>query len=216
MNQATKMSVPTTNRPGKVQAATWIALVCIYIIVRFLFTKWLDSLGNYASYIFEVADVTVAAILAGRSLFDRCKVNKFVAIGMFGSLLGGFAVFKIAGLSGIAIPFDLTGTETIVLLLIVAPILEESLFRFFIWEPLSWLSNPVYAWVLTSLIFSYSHLHAIWFVPKEIQSFVLYQTVYTLGLGLTSGFFVFRFRSVLGAVAIHFSFNLGFYLASLT
>jgi membrane protease YdiL (CAAX protease family) len=39
--------------------------------------------------------------------------------------------------------------------------------------------------------------------------------VYTLGLGLASGFFVFRFRSILGAVAIHFSFNLGFYLASL-
>jgi membrane protease YdiL (CAAX protease family) len=215
MNQTLTLSGPVINRPGKVQVAAWIALVCIYIVVRFLFTKWLDSIGNYASYIFEVVDVTLAAFLAGRSLFDRFNVNKLVAIGMSGSLLGGFAIFKFAGLAGIAIPFDLTGAETIVFLLIVAPILEESLFRFFIWEPLSWLFRPVYAWVFTSLIFSYSHLHAIWFVPKEIQLFVIYQTVYTLGLGLASGFFVFRFRSILGAMAIHFSFNLGFYFASL-
>jgi membrane protease YdiL (CAAX protease family) len=203
--------------PPNTRMIAWAVLALVYIVIRFAFTRWLDALGNYGSYLFEVGDVSIAAILAGRSLLSRFKVNRMVSVGAVIGLVSGFGVYRIAGLASIPIPFDLKSAETIVMLLVVAPLLEESIFRFFLWDPIEWLSRrPLVAWIVTTLVFSYSDLHAIWFVPKEIQMFVIYQTVYTLGLGLACGYFVCKCRSIGGAIAIHFSFNLGFYLAFLT
>ncbi len=196
--------------------AFWSLLACIYLIIRFAFTQWLDTLGAYASYGFEVVDVSIAGFLAGHTFLKYFKITRPMLICSVGSLIAGFAIFRIAGFAGIQIPFDLRGTETLMFLLLVAPILEELIFRFFLWQPIEWLGRkPIIAWVVTSLMFSYSHLHSIWFVPKEIHTFIVYQTIYTLFLGLACGFFIFRNKSVAGAILIHFAFNLGFYLGSL-
>lgn len=196
--------------------AFWSLLAGVYLIIRFAFTQWLDSLGAYASYGFEVAEVSIAGFLAGHTFLKYLKITKQILICSVGSLIAGFAIFRFASLTGIQIPFDLKGTEPLLFLLVVAPILEELIFRFFLWQPIEWLGGkPVIAWVATSLMFSYSHLHAIWFVPKEIHTFIAYQTIYTFILGVACGFFVFRNKSVAGAILIHFAFNLGFYLGSL-
>lgn len=196
--------------------AIWALLAVLYLVIRFIFTVQLDSFGPYSSYIFETIDVGLAFALAGRTVIGYWRVSRLVLVAATGSLVMGFAIFRSAGLAGIAIPFDLNGGETLVFLLLVAPVLEELIFRFFLWQPIEALAkNSFVAWLATSLIFSYAHLHAIWNVPSSIHPFIAYQTVYTLFLGLGCGYFVFRGRSLAGAIAVHFAFNLGFYLASL-
>lgn len=194
----------------------WVALAFLYLVIRFGFTVQLDSLGEYASYFLEVVAVLVAIGLAGKSFFEMLSLRRSLVFGAMSTLIAGFAVYKLASVLGILIPFDLRGTETLVLLLLFSPILEEFIFRFLLWQPIdSLLKRPVLTWVVTSFIFSYSHLHSIWFVPAEIHPFIIFQTIYTLILGFTCGYYVFRQKSLLGAILTHFFFNLGFYIASL-
>ena len=212
--------MPNTNTQSEQKFNTrsifWTLLAIIYLVTRFVFTQKLDSMGTYASYVFEVADVGIVILLAGRTFFNYFSISKVALFGAAGSLVAGIAVFRAAGFLSIQIPFDLKGTETLLFLLLIAPVLEELIFRFFLWQPIDRLTRkPLIPWISTSILFSYSHLHAMWFVPKEIQSFIVYQTIYTLFLGLASGYFVFKYRSIAGAIAIHFTFNLGFYLGSL-
>ncbi len=191
-------------------------LAILYLIVRFGFTSNLDSLGEFASYIFEVLLVASSILLSWNTFCELFKFHRSAFLGSIGSLIFGFAIFKLAAFSNILIPFDLHGVQTIVFLLLISPILEELIFRFFLWKPFDSLTQrPFLTWVLTSIVFSYSHLHALWFSPKEIHPFVIYQTMYTLILGFCCGYFVYKQKFVLGGILVHFFFNLGFYLAFL-
>jgi len=190
----------------------WLLLVIFYLVTRFGFSSQLDSFGQYASYIFEVVLVLIAIIISGRELLTFIKIPRVAILILPGSLLCGFFIFKLSGISNIQIPFELNGTETLLFLLVVAPILEELIFRFFIWQPVEKIMSKAGALIATSIVFSYSHLHAIWFVAKEIHPFILYQTAYTLILGASCGYFMYKYKSITGAILIHFAFNLGFYL----
>ncbi len=131
------------------------------------------------------------------------------------SAIAGFLVFRFAGWFRIVAPFDLRSGLTILFLLVVARLLEELIFRFFLWASvLSFSAKPIWAWVLTTLFFSYSHLHAIWFAPESIHGFIIYQTLYTIALGAACGYFIWKNLSIFNAVLVHFAFNLGFFLAT--
>ena len=200
---------------SKLQLAGWYTLVSLYLVIRFGFTQQLDALGTYSSYVFEVFCVSVALALFGKEIFTALTIRKQVSYGMVLGAAGGFGVYKFAASMGILIPFDLSGRETILFLLVVAPILEEAIFRFLVWQPIELLSRRrAITLVTTSAIFAYSHLHAIWFVPPEIHNFILYQTAYTFLLGLACGYYVYHHSSLACAMLIHFCFNLGFFLAS--
>ncbi|MEK7355434.1 MAG: CPBP family intramembrane glutamic endopeptidase, partial [Bdellovibrionota bacterium] len=194
----------------------WTLLAIAYLGIRFGFTRQLDEIGAYTAYIMEVALVVIAIAIEGRTFFSRFAIRRAMALFFPLAALGGFAAFKLAGFSGISIPFDLSGAETLIFLLVVAPILEELVFRFFLWQPVESLTKkPVLALVVCAALFSYSHFHPIWFLPPELASFLTYQTAYTFVLGLACGYWVWRGRSLAGAILTHFFFNLGFYLASL-
>jgi membrane protease YdiL (CAAX protease family) len=196
--------------------AVIVGLAIVYLVVRFGFTTQLDALGEYASYLFEVCCVALAIGLSPRSLGDIFCFRRSILLGGTVSLIAGFGILKAATSLGFLIPFDLTGMETILLLLLFSPILEEFIFRFFLWQPVESLTQkPVLAWIGTSVVFSYSHLHTMWFVPADIHPFIIFQTIYTLFLGFFCGYFVYKYKTLLGAILVHFFFNLGFYLASL-
>lgn len=191
-------------------------LALVYLVIRFGFTQKLDAMGAYASYIFEVCDVIVAVLLVGRTFLGFFTFKKTFAVAAIASLVAGLVVYKGAGWLSIQVPFDLSGTETILFLLVVGPILEELIFRFFLWQPIEWITKKsVVALIATSLIFSYSHFHAYWFVPEQIHPFIIYQTIYTFPLALACGYSIYKTKSLTGSIAIHFAFNLGFYLGSL-
>jgi membrane protease YdiL (CAAX protease family) len=207
---------PALNYKLKSRTVIWNGLAFLYLVIRFGFTSNLDSLGEFASYILEALLVAFSIILSWNSFRELFKFHRSIFLSSIGSLIFGFAIFKFAVFSNILIPFDLQGVQTIAFLLLISPILEELIFRFFLWKPTDSLTKrPFLSWVITSIVFSYSHLHAIWFAPKEIHPFVMYQTVYTLILGLSCGYFVYKHNSILGGMLIHFFFNLGFYLAFL-
>ncbi|MBL7546106.1 MAG: CPBP family intramembrane metalloprotease [Bdellovibrionaceae bacterium] len=193
-----------------------LPLVAVYLIVRFGFTSQLDALGAYASYIFEVICVILALIFNGSKTLALFRFKKSFIVFMLVALVAGFTVFKAASFWNLVIPFDFTNAEGILFLLIFAPLLEELIFRFMLWQPFKNFSkNEGMILVITSVIFSYSHFHAYWFVPAELYGFVIYQSIYTLFLGLASGYLVYKYSSLTGAVVMHFAFNLGFYLGFL-
>lgn len=198
-----------------VKQLTIAVLAAFYLVVRFFFSARLDSFGAYASYVLEAVLVVVAIAIVGFGRRKSVGPAKWLGLGGVLALAAGFGAFKIAVMNGIPIPFNLEGAETLVFLLVVAPILEEALFRFFIWVPIAGLLNRTVAFVVTSLLFSYAHFHAYFFVPAEIHSFIYYQTAYTLLLAIGCGYWVWRYNSMVGAIATHFAFNLGFCLASL-
>jgi membrane protease YdiL (CAAX protease family) len=192
----------------------WTLLLGVYLGVRFLCTRWLDDLNPYASYLFEFLLVGTALILDRENLSRKFRLPRASLALAAAFLPAGFLVFHAAGWLHIPVPFDLRGGETLFFLLLVAPVLEELIFRFFAWEPLAAV-NGLAAFAGTILLFSYAHLHSIWFVPAEVRSFVIYQAVYTLVLAAGCGICVRRYGSLSGAMAVHFAFNLGFYLGSL-
>jgi membrane protease YdiL (CAAX protease family) len=194
--------------------STLVALLAVfYLVVRFGLTQWLDSFGAYATYVSELLVVTLASGLLWPQLKALFRLPKAAFVWGPIGILSGFLVFKWSGWINLVVPFDLSNRELQFFLLIVAPTLEELIFRFFCWQPVARLNRGL-AFVTTSVLFSYSHLHSYWFVPVEYHGFVFFQSAYTLYLGLACGFMVWKHNSLLGAILIHFAFNLGFFLGS--
>ncbi len=191
-----------------------LILACLYLFTRFYFTAPLDALGPYASYIYEILLIIISATILWQDFKKTLRFQRpVIGLGIFG-FATGFLFYKLAGGLGITVPFSFQNPIIIMFLLGVAPVLEELLFRFFIWKPIEQWSNKL-AYVWTTVIFSYSHLHAIWFIPDSYHSFVWYQAGYTLVLGIICGQAMYRSNSLIGAIIVHFLFNLGFFLAGI-
>lgn len=188
-------------------------IAAFYLAVRFGLTTRLDALGTYASYIFEIGLVILTALILRPRLAWGSLIRLWPIAGALVLLAAGFGIQKLARISGLTIPMNVSEGETVLFLIVVAPILEEFVFRFLLWKPIERATSAKTAWITTSLLFAYSHLHAIWFVPAEYQKFLIYQTAYTLPLGLACGWMLRKQNSLLPAILLHFAFNLGFFLA---
>ena len=190
-------------------------LAVLYLIVTFAFTPWLESAGDYASYIFEVIFVVIMWFFYRSRVRFHYNLKRDIFRDIGPGLIGGAAAFLIAKPLGLVIPFDLRSAEPILFLLLVGPLLEESIFRMALWEPLlEFIKKPYVVLVLTTLLFAYAHFQAIWFVPPEIHSFVVYQTSYVIPLALFCGLRRIKTGSMTPPIMIHLAFNMGFFLAS--
>ena len=188
-------------------------LTFFYLVIRFGATQRLDALGTYASYLFELSLVALTLLLLRPKLSLRALTKPVALAISFLALVSGFGLRKLAAVAGLSVPMDSHSTETVVFLLAVAPILEELVFRFMIFRSIERVFQSRSAWFVSSLLFSYSHLHAIWFVPADYHRFLIYQTIYTFPLALACGWMVRRQSSLLAAILVHATFNLGFFLA---
>lgn len=197
------------------QSLTYLlmGLAAFYLSVRFGAAKQLDAMGAYTSYLFEIGLVGFAVLLLRPRLTLRPLLKPMTLLISFASLAAGFAVLKIARLGAIAVPMNVNDKETVIFLLAVAPVLEELIFRFMLFKPIERVWNAKVAVVATSLLFSYSHLHAIWFVPPEYDKFIIFQAIYTLPLAFACGWMIRRQKSLLSSMLVHAMFNLGFFLA---
>jgi hypothetical protein len=190
-------------------------LLLLYFVVMFPLIHRLDQLGEYASYVFEAVFVLVTAFIFRNRIGFALPLRRRIAPDAILVGVAGFVVFKLAHPLSLTIPFDLHSSETILFLLIIGPVLEECVFRLAQWE--LWkelLSNETAALWLTTVAFSFAHLFAWWSVPEEFRSFVIYQAVYTLGLGFYCGLRRKESGSVSVPVLLHASFNAGFFIAS--
>ena len=192
------------------------AFVGVYVIFRMIADPFFwRSISEYYSYAFEVAFVVAAyGVFRRRVVLWKCPGRGDV-LGTVLALLGGGAVFKAAAPLGAPIPFDLSARETLFLLLVVAPILEELIFRMALWEAFrSFLKSERQVLAVTTFLFALGHFAAYWFVPAQFHHFVLYQTSYVLLLGCFAGWRRMKADAVVAGVWVHFGFNLGFFLAS--
>ena len=188
-----------------------VALLALYFVVMFPLLHRLDRLGNYASYFFELAFIVITGFLVRRRLGFRIPGWESTAPDLGLGLLGGFIAYKLAAPLGLPIPFDLSSGETILLLLLIGPLIEELVFRMALWELFSeFIHGRAAILIWTSAVFSFAHFFAWFSVPAELHGFVIYQTFYTFGLGLYCGWRKQRTGSMVAPVLVHMAFNLGF------
>lgn len=93
------------------------------------------SLPVAASYAFEILFVAGVISVFRHRLQWRYRPDLRDLGALVCALASGAVVYRGARPLDVPIPFDLTSTETLVLLLLVAPLLEEALFRLALWEP---------------------------------------------------------------------------------
>lgn len=173
-----------------------------------------EWLGGYALYGLEAAFAGFVAWYYRYRLAVRVPgAGETLTDGVL-PLAGGFAVARLIGYAGIPVPVDLDSPAVLLLLLLVAPFLEEGVYRLGLWEPLSDLTGgrPGVVLAVTSLIFALAHLVAISGLPPEFRPFILVQALYALILGLAAGAARLRGNNLAAPVLVHFAFNCGFLL----
>ena len=189
----------------------------LYLILRFGFTQWFDEQSVYAIYYIEAIFVFIAILLnqtwIKEHLIIHLSYSKFFTF--IGSMLAGLGIFGIAKIIDTPIPFDFNNPELIIFLLLIGPILEEFIFRFFLWLSIkSIIKNILLQYFISASLFSYAHFHSYWFVESEFHTFIIFQTTYTFFLGLICSYVVQKWKSLPYAILIHILFNFGFYIAS--
>ena len=171
--------------------------------------------SEYYSYFFEFGFSVLAFLYFRKQIRIWSLKTKEDSVAGFLAFVSGAGAFSIAHAMQIAVPFDFSSSETAFLILIVGPLLEEALFRMALWEPLRvLLGRDSLVLAATTLLFALAHLLALWFVPEEFRTFVLYQSAYVLVLGAAAGWRRQRSEALLPAVLVHFFFNLGFFEAA--
>jgi membrane protease YdiL (CAAX protease family) len=190
-----------------------VIFLIIYLGLRYLPETWWRGISVYYSYVFELFFVLLVARFFRSKNGFRLSVLKIELPVFLVSLLSGFLVNRLAGYSGIVIPFDLKSSGLLVMLLLIAPVLEELIFRYALWRLLDVINNNrIFLVLSTTFLFSLGHLISLFYVPEEFKVFVVYQFLYVILLGLFCGWRRQVSGTVVTAIFIHFFFNLGFYL----
>ena len=99
-------------------------------------------------------------------------------------------------------------------ILVLAPIIEELVFRGAIFEVHANSKLKKMAIIgLSSVLFSISHTPALWHLPSEFHSFIIFQLFYTLILGWICAYSRALTGGIVAPISLHFGFNLVFYIA---
>lgn len=119
----------------------------------------------------------------------------------------------LTNLLGLSSPFRYL-EQPFLQLLVMAPILEELVFRgvFFGLGEKARVKSDVNV-LYNSLLFSLSHVPAIWILEREFHTFIVFQMFYTLALGFICSQSRLKSQGLLSPVLLHFLFNLVFYIA---
>lgn len=186
-------------------------LVLLYVVGRYGFYEYWNTLHIGFSYLLEIVFCVLIAFINKENIKNflslnskRIDRNSIIFMGLCGGACAYIAKLNFG------IPFPLSETFTFIALLVIAPLLEESIFHMALWLGLMKIRSPKYLLILTSLAFSTSHLIAILYVPEVYKGFVLFQSFYTLVLGIFCGLSIYKYQNLISAVLVHFSFNLGF------
>src|SRR5437868_1169668 len=106
-----------------------LLLIGIYVVLRmFADALFWRNISEYYSYAFELGFVAAAYFVFRKRIRLFKVLERIDAIAYVVMIAEGFLVFRLADCFGVPIPFDLSGSETIFLLLLLAPTLEELIF----------------------------------------------------------------------------------------
>ncbi len=187
-------------------------LLIIFIVFRFIIPHTLELIP-FGGLIFDALFSVIAISFFWEGLsFINLALNPRLMILYF--FMGGL-IYCLGMYSQFSNPFAFESAQTFLMMIIIGPIIEELLFRLGLWKiienlPFRFKYDSL---IITSVLFSFSHFHAYFFVASEFHSFVIYQTIYTLLLGLCLGYEFHKRRSLTTVTIHHMLFNLGFYTA---
>lgn len=199
----------------KSKQALALGFMALFIAIDFFGVFSVDAIHAYAIYAFELLFVVFVTVIYRNLEWKRRAFSFGFMVAVFFSLVCGFGIYEFAGVLGYGIPFQMKDPETILFLLLIGPILEEFVFRSALWRLSTELVKaPWMVFLLTSILFSYSHYLMIRTAPETMHGFIRYQAIYTLGLGLMAGGARLYF-GLLAAILIHFAFNFGFFFGSI-
>lgn len=196
-----------------------IFIIFFYLTIRIGLNPLWETISPIYAYLFEVCFV-VSCYLVYRKKKERkifnVELNKDFFLRLLPWPFVGFVVYRLAQKSTILIPFEFNSVQILFLLLVVAPVLEEFIFRYALWEAVGDLvkSDELKVWI-SSLLFSVGHLISMFMISPDFRPFVLYQSFYVIILGFGVSQMRIKTGSITGSILIHFLFNLGFYLGSL-
>jgi membrane protease YdiL (CAAX protease family) len=191
-----------------------IALFLSYLVISYSGWIDLDTIFPFASYVFDFVFGGVVLVLFRNWAWSKDRLGLGASVAFFFAWAAGFAVYEASGVLGYHLPFAMKDPLTVLILLLVGPFIEEWVFRGALWRLLEVITGSVWpAFLISSVLFSYAHYYAIHSVDPSLQSYVRYQAIYTLGLGLFCGGIRLQhgWRS---ALVMHVFFNFGFWLGS--
>ena len=192
-----------------------IAFLLLYLGVAFAGWVSLDTLFPYADYVFKAVFGGVILALFPKWEWKKGELSFGAGVVLFFAFASGFAVYEGSGVLGLSMPFALKDPETVLILLVVGPILEEWIFRGALWKLIEVITgSPWPAYLTTAVLFSYGYYYVITAIDPQFSGYVRYQAIYSLGLGLLCGGMRLR-QGWRAAVFTHLSFNFGFWLGSL-
>lgn len=195
-----------------------IFLIIFFIVSRVFLNSLWEQISVYYSYLYELLFVIGVFFYVKNK--QRTKFKFKIDFTNFLRLLPwpflGFFIYQLAVKAQIIIPFDFRPFEIKVMLLLIAPILEELIYRYALWELFDNLTenNEIKIW-FSSIMFSIGHLLAMFMIGPEFRPFVLYQAIYVVVLSIACSKIRIETKSILSSILLHFLFNLGFYFGSL-
>jgi membrane protease YdiL (CAAX protease family) len=194
---------------------TDLVIIIIYILVRFVFVRDLESVVPNGSYFFEIALVIIGLIRFRKHIkidFDFSRPMVFQLLLTYGL---GFGTYKLGQFLGVSAPFDVSTKTAIFMLVLFGPILEELLFRFTLFHHISKIIKTDYvANLIISILFSFSHFYAYMFIENtSIKQFILFQTAYTFVISFWWTLVYIETKRIYHPIFLHILFNSGFFLA---
>ena len=191
-------------------------LMAIFLLTHYGFDNLLwKNISVYYLYAFEFFFIFLTTLFLKSKIKWIGKLDLYEFKAMPLAALFGLLVFKTATSLGLPIPFDFSSVEIVFQLLIIAPILEELLYRLALWNCIeAFSSKPKVLIGFSTLLFSLGHFAAYFYVPADFKIFVIYQSVYVIFLSIWVSIGKLKTNRIQTPVLIHFMFNLGFYIAT--
>lgn len=195
-------------------------IICITTVLVYFLMSWLFPWDDYelhksisSSYVFDV----IFVVIIGLSLKEKINLQIKDPLKLFiKTLLTSFIAIVIILLNqkmNLLAPFKFVD-QLAIQILFLAPVIEEFVFRYGLYHLIRKTSiNIKWQLVINSLLFSISHVQAIWILPEDFQGFILYQVGYTFLLGWICTKAMMVHKNIIAPIIIHFIFNLMFYLA---
>lgn len=177
------------------------------------FVPWEELTTNSTisiSYLFDIFIVLLAAFSFRKIPNLKLNLLRHLAQFIFAIFLAGIFAYLPVHLQW-QTPFKYLD-KLFIQLIILAPLIEEFVFRFSLYELQEKSKLPtVIKYLINAIAFSISHAPALWILPEVFHQFIIYQLGYTFVLGLYCYHIKFRYKSDSAVIVIHLLFNLVFY-----
>ncbi len=144
--------------------------------------------------------------------FSTIKITNGIIVRLIATAIISSLCVTIAKLSSLSAPFKYVD-NLFIQILILAPIIEEIVFRYALFVPFQKVfKGKRNLYLFNGVLFSASHASALFILPEEFFGFIYFQIGYTFILGWLCAKARDESKSMIEPILLHFIFNLIFYI----